>query len=60
MVVIFITAYGMERLFRLRREQLILFLNHGRGEKLLATISSAVELRNSRKEVTNLKQSGGA
>lgn len=58
MVVIFITAYAdMEKAVQAIKAGATDFIpKPWEREKLLATISSAVELRNSRKEVTNLKQ----
>ncbi len=57
-VVIFITAYGdVENAVRAIKEGAIDFINKPwQNEKLIATISSALKLRNSRKEVSTLKE----
>ncbi len=58
MVVIFITAYAdMEMAVKAIKAGATDFIpKPWEREKLLATITSAIELRNSRKEVNNLKQ----
>lgn len=58
MIVIFITAYAdMEKAVKSIKAGATDFIpKPWEREKLLATITSAIELRNSRKEVNNLKQ----